>query len=158
MSGIEYGPAPRRGRPVRGRDAFWLVILGCSFLGACASGPEVALSSDQARFLPCLNVSNGVSSLSTDPRIYIPPFAFADAPALAWRRLYELLLECDGIKIIDRDDGYLHALVRDLDLEFALDPASSKIEVQLISRYNLQDRSRALRNFLEDLRVRFGPC
>ncbi len=157
MSGMEYGPPPRRGRPVRVGDAFWLAVLGCSFLGACASGPEVAVINGKARFFPALNVSNCVSSLSTDPRIYIPPFACADAPALAWRRLYALLLEFDGIRIVERDDVYLHALVRDLDLEFALEPASGVIDVQFISRYDLRDRSRAFRNFLEYLRVRFGP-
>ncbi len=128
----------------------WAVAaLMISCLGACASGPggvrPVNKGSSQMGLTSCPPRPSCVSSRDTGGIHGIAPLKFQGDGAVALQRIREILARMPRTKIIDANDGYLHATQSSSvfgftdDVEFLLDPENAQIQARSCARVGFFD-------------------
>lgn len=114
----------------------------------------------EGRLRPCPSSANCVCSQDNDVEHHIEPLSFSGSPREAWNRLHDLVRKQPRVRVVSRDDGYLHAEFTTLlmrfvdDVEFQLDEAASVIHVRSASRVGYSDFG-ANRKRIEAIRQQF---
>ncbi len=119
----------------------------CLSLAACGATSQAGPGTREARFAPCPNSPNCVSSLATDARHNVVPLDLGEySVEQALARLEALLSGQPRITLVQREpQGYLRAEVRSRvfafvdDLELQIDPAHAVIHVRSASRTGRYD-------------------
>ncbi len=128
----------------------------------CASWPAAALGLVDGKLSPCPSAPHCVSSQSADPAHGVAPLAFTGEPAAAWARLKAVLAKIPRLKIVEEKDGYLRLVATSKimrfkdDVEFALLPGATAIEVRSSSRIGYHDMG-ANRKRVESIRRLLTP-
>jgi uncharacterized protein (DUF1499 family) len=97
------------------------------------------------RLAPCPDSPNCVSSLATDPRHAIAPFALDRSLGAAKEELRQAAAKLPRAKLITEQENYLHFEFRSLifrfvdDVEFQFDDATKTIHVRSASRVGHSD-------------------
>ncbi|MBI5800968.1 MAG: DUF1499 domain-containing protein [Verrucomicrobia bacterium] len=97
------------------------------------------------KLAPCPDSPNCVSSLATDPRHAIAPFALNRSQGAAKEELRQAAAKLPRARLVSETDDYLHFEFRSLifrfvdDVEFHLDTASKTIHVRSASRVGQSD-------------------
>ena len=113
------------------------VILAC-MLSSTTSQAQPVLAA-------CPDKPNCVSSQADDQRHLIEPLRFTGEPGEAWSRLKAILQQQPRTRIVDEQDGYLHAEFRSLvfrfvdDVEFVMQPEQGVIHIRSASRTGYSD-------------------
>jgi uncharacterized protein (DUF1499 family) len=106
---------------------------------------------------PCSELANCVSTQAShhDPLHRVEPLAFKAEPTLTMRLVLQVLARERGLRILERDDGYVHAVVTSRvlrirhDIELAIDHGAGMLHLRSASRLRLPDlgsnRRRAVR-------------
>ena len=119
----------------------------------------------QPGIAPCPDKPNCVSSLAVDAPHAIEPLRFQGPHDAAWSRLKSVLLRQPRSRIVEEQEGYLHAEFRSLvfrfvdDVEFLMQPEQGLIHVRSASRTGYSDLG-VNRRRVERLRSQFtnpGP-
>lgn len=119
----------------------------CLGLAACGATAQAGPGARGARFAPCPDSPNCVSSLATDARHALPPLDLGERSVEdALARLEALLSGQPRTTLVQREpQGYLRAEVRSRvfgfvdDLELQIDPAHAVIHVRSASRTGRYD-------------------
>ena len=97
------------------------------------------------RLRKCPDSPNCVCSQDEDAAHCIEPLRFTDEPTVAWNRLIELVRRQSRVRIVECNEGYLHAEFTTKwfrfvdDVEFLLDASGSLIHVRSASRIGYSD-------------------
>lgn len=118
-------------------------LIGVFFLG-CASGPTGGGVAG-GRLAACPSSPNCVSSEAADARHKVEPLKFTGDAKAAMDRMASIISGMKGGKIVERKDGYIHAVFssgvfkfKD-DLEFLADHEKGVIEVRSAARMGYSD-------------------
>jgi len=126
------------------------VILAC-MLSSTTSQAQPVLAA-------CPDKPNCVSSQAGDQRHLIEPLHFTGEPGEAWSRLKAILQQQPRTRIVDEQDGYLHAEFRSLvfrfvdDVEFFFDEPNGTVHFRSASRAGHSDLG-ANRKRMETMRT-----
>jgi uncharacterized protein (DUF1499 family) len=111
------------------------------------------------KLAPCPSSPNCVSSQG-EGKHYIKPFTFVSDAANAWAKLRDILLNSEGVTLIEDSDTYIHAECRTKimgfvdDLEFYLSSEEQVIHVRSASRLGYSDLEKN-RKRVEKIREKF---
>ena len=95
--------------------------------------------------LPCPDSPNCVVSTGGDASHTVEPLRFEGDPAVAMRRLRDVIAALPGARLVMDSPGYLHAEVRSRlfgfvdDVECLLDPKGGRIDIRSASRVGYGD-------------------
>lgn len=98
-----------------------------------------------ASLAACPQTPNCVSSLATDARHRIEPLRYADQPAVAWRRLQDVLEGMPRTRFVERSPERLHVEFRSRVFRFVddvvcvQDAAAGVIHIRSASRLGYSD-------------------
>jgi uncharacterized protein YyaL (SSP411 family) len=135
---------------------FTILLCGVARL---ASGASLGLI--DGKLAPCPSAPRCVSSQSPDAGHAVAPIAFTGEHAAAWKRLKATLEKLPRLKLVEEKEGYLHFVAASRimrfkdDLEFALLPAASAIEIRSSARIGYYDM-KVNRNRIEAIRELFA--
>ncbi len=137
-------PSLRRRVVLRLLRAVVVVIAVLALLSMTGSTPT-NLGLTGGKLAPCPDSPNCVSSLATDPRHAIAPFALDRSAGAAKEELRRAAASLPRAKLITEQDVYLHFEFRSLifrfvdDVEFHLDAATKTIHIRSASRVGHSD-------------------
>ncbi len=137
------------------------VVFAVALCGAARLAGAGGLGLIDGKLAPCPSAPRCVSSQSPDARHAVAPLAFTGDPAAAWKRLKSSLEHVPRLKLVEEKEGYLHLVAASRimrfkdDLEFALLPGASSIEVRSSARIGYYDM-KVNRNRVETIRERFA--
>lgn len=109
------------------------------------STPPSSLGLQAGRLAPCPDSPNCVSSVATDTRHVIAPFALDRSVGCAKEELKQAIAKLPRTKLITETENYLHFEFRSLilrfvdDVEFHLDETTKTIHVRSASRVGHSD-------------------
>ncbi|PLX83081.1 MAG: DUF1499 domain-containing protein [Desulfuromonas sp.] len=119
---------------------FHLVLPACLLLVSCATSPPRELGLAGAKFLPCPDSPNCVSSDSLEKKHAIIPLTFGLNTERAWEVLPDQVVQLPRTRIVTSKPNYFHAESRSSvfgfvdDLEFHYRPEQGVIAVRSASR------------------------
>lgn len=122
-----------------------LITVAVLALLSFTSAMPANLGLTGGKLAQCPDSPNCVSSLATDPRHAIAPFALDRSPGAAKEELRAAIAQLPRSKLISETDNYLHFECRSLvfrfvdDVEFHLDAATKTIHVRSASRVGHSD-------------------
>ncbi|MFX0198762.1 MAG: DUF1499 domain-containing protein [Candidatus Hodarchaeota archaeon] len=147
------------------RIIYWLLgiaLIFCLFLVVLSffSRNQHIIGTVNGRLRPCPETPNCVCSEDEGRSTFVEPFAFKEAPEIAWERLKGVIPQIGG-KIQKERDGYLWATFTTKifrfvdDVEIRMDVKNGIIHVRSASRVGYSDMGMN-RKRVENLRARFS--
>jgi uncharacterized protein YyaL (SSP411 family)/uncharacterized protein (DUF1499 family) len=137
------------------------IVFAVALCGAARLAGAAGLGLVDGKLAPCPSAPHCVSSQSPDAGHAVAPIAFTGEPAAAWKRLKATLEKIPRLKLVEEKEGYLHLVAASRimrfkdDLEFALLPGASSIEVRSSARIGYYDM-KANRERVELIRELFA--
>ena len=135
-----------------------LSLTLCILMGA--NHAEAASADRHAKFSPCPDSPNCVSTQSTDKARFIEPLQYSGSHSDARQKLIDILEKSKGVRLVQVETDYIHAEFRSLifgfidDLELYFPPAQTIIHIKSASRKGNYDFG-ANRRRVERLRAAF---
>ena len=125
----------------RGRIA----VLFTTFLVGCAGSPPSTLGLHNNRLAPCPDTPNCVCSQYGTEEHAIAPLFYEGERSIAREKLLSILNSEERVKIVSKEDGYIHAEFTSLifrfvdDVEFYLPTDQTVVHVRSASRIGHSD-------------------
>jgi uncharacterized protein (DUF1499 family) len=119
-----------------------------AYLGAASRRPRptTPIAARDGELRPCRRTTNCVCSQPGCGGRQVEPLAFGGPAEAAMERLAATLVALPGVRVVERDGGYLRAEARSRvfgfvdDFEARPDPATGVIHVRSASRVGISDR------------------
>jgi uncharacterized protein (DUF1499 family) len=133
------------GCPISMHKRLLLLPVLALILSHCTGAGSKDLGVTDGKLTPCPKGPNCVSSQSTDKSHYVDPLRYEVALNEATEGLLSLLRSMESVKIINAEEGYIHAeftsaLFRFVDdVEFYFDDGQKTIHVRSASRIGYYD-------------------